>query len=226
METDKRGNKIPEWLIIATSLFRFYYYVIRRSNKKYDIAANPKESTMAMFFPVIFILAYPLTFGIFMSELLVTSTTVLLIPLFILNIIYLNHISNEGYRLRRAKLDKEHEKVMEELDRARDKRKRKEDERMRRESKEWDDQIDRLVREYIRQQREDNRRKEEVRQKASVDQNKLNAIKLMGLSDNPTTEEAKKAYRKLSKTHHPDTGGTHENFIRLTKAYEYLVKVL
>lgn len=222
MKTEKRDSKSPEWLMIATSFFRFYYYTIRRSNKRYDIAANPKESTMTMFFPVILILVYPFVSGIFISEALAMGTTFLLIPLFIFNLIYLNHISNEGYRLRRVKLDKEHEKVMGELDRAREKRKREEAERIR----EVEEELDDLIREYIRQQREQNRMRDKVHQRASIDKNKLNAIKLMGLSNNPTTEEVKKAYRKLSKTYHPDVGGTHENFIRLTKAYEYLVKVL
>lgn len=211
MVTDKIDSKIPEWLIIATSFFRFYYYTIRKSERKYDIAANVKESVAAMMTPMILILIYPFISGVFLSEGVAAGTAFLLIPLFIFNFMYLSYVSNEGYRLRREGLNEEHEKKME---------------RLKQEDKELEDYIKKLMHEeYARLQRE----KEYIRdkaQKASADQSKLNAIKLMGLSDSPTIEEAKRAYRRLSKIHHPDAGGTQENFIRLTKAYEYLVKVL
>jgi small-conductance mechanosensitive channel len=213
VETNERDSKTLEILMIATSFFRFYYYTIRRSKKKYDIVANPKESVMAMMTPMILILIYLFISGVFLSEALAMSTTFLFIPVFIFNFMYLSHVSNEGYRIRREKIDREHEKRMEEIKRAREK-------------KEWDDYVDRLIREQVEEEMRKRMNEKRASQKASIDQNKLNAIKLMGLSNNPTIEEVKKSYRKLSKIHHPDVGGTQTNFIRLTKAYDYLIESL
>jgi DnaJ-class molecular chaperone len=39
---------------------------------------------------------------------------------------------------------------------------------------------------------------------------------------NLSADELKKAYRKLSAKHHPDVGGKHEDFIRISAAYEAL----
>lgn len=41
-----------------------------------------------------------------------------------------------------------------------------------------------------------------------------------------TKAELKKAYRKLSKTHHPDKGGNPEDFKLLTETYESILKVV
>ena len=56
------------------------------------------------------------------------------------------------------------------------------------------------------------------------------AIRLLGLSDNFTTSDLKKAYKTLAKKYHPDkTGGDkalEEKFKNLTKAYQLLLKSL
>ncbi|WP_084040845.1 DnaJ domain-containing protein [Gracilibacillus boraciitolerans] len=36
-------------------------------------------------------------------------------------------------------------------------------------------------------------------------------------------KEIKEAYRKLAKKNHPDTGGLHEDFIKIKQAYETLI---
>ncbi len=47
---------------------------------------------------------------------------------------------------------------------------------------------------------------------------------LLQLEACATRQEIKDAYRRLSKVHHPDAGGTHEGFIRLQKSYERVLK--
>jgi len=51
----------------------------------------------------------------------------------------------------------------------------------------------------------------------------INLYKILGIkkSDNKTT--IKKAYHKLSKIHHPDTGGDAEKFKMIDKAYKILI---
>lgn len=46
---------------------------------------------------------------------------------------------------------------------------------------------------------------------------------VLGISPNSTKREIKAAYRKLVIIHHPDRGGKTEDFIKIQKAYEYLI---
>ncbi|EAQ64315.1 hypothetical protein MED121_19599 [Marinomonas sp. MED121] len=50
-----------------------------------------------------------------------------------------------------------------------------------------------------------------------------NALKLLGIKENPTKSEIKRAYRLLVKKAHPDKGGDAKKFIKLRKAYEHLI---
>lgn len=48
------------------------------------------------------------------------------------------------------------------------------------------------------------------------------ALRLLELDKTATVEDVKKAYRKLVMIHHPDKGGTKENFLKLNAAYNEL----
>lgn len=43
---------------------------------------------------------------------------------------------------------------------------------------------------------------------------------LLGVGSGATVQDVKRAYRQLSKVHHPDAGGSHDGFIKLQKSYE------
>jgi curved DNA-binding protein CbpA len=45
---------------------------------------------------------------------------------------------------------------------------------------------------------------------------------VLGLNKTATKEEIKKAYRNLSKQHHPDVGGDEEVFKKISHAYNIL----
>lgn len=49
-----------------------------------------------------------------------------------------------------------------------------------------------------------------------------NYYDILGVKDNSTTEDIKKAYRKLAKENHPDVGGDESKFKKITEAYETL----
>ena len=51
---------------------------------------------------------------------------------------------------------------------------------------------------------------------------KIDLYDLLGISREATQEEIKKAYRDMSKEHHPDKGGDREEFETIQKAYETL----
>ena len=50
------------------------------------------------------------------------------------------------------------------------------------------------------------------------------SLQLLGLTEGYTKADAKRAYRKASKEHHPDKGGSAEAFQRVTDAYEFLTQ--
>jgi DnaJ-class molecular chaperone len=47
--------------------------------------------------------------------------------------------------------------------------------------------------------------------------------KILGLSEGASTEEVKKAYKKLVLIHHPDKGGDPNEFRKITEAYEQII---
>ncbi|MFQ5850553.1 MAG: J domain-containing protein [Candidatus Binatia bacterium] len=48
----------------------------------------------------------------------------------------------------------------------------------------------------------------------------------MGLSEDATLEEIKKAYYKGAKRYHPDMGGDVQRFKRIQEAYEVLLRIV
>jgi DnaJ-class molecular chaperone len=46
---------------------------------------------------------------------------------------------------------------------------------------------------------------------------------LLGVKEDASDDEIKKAYRNIAKTHHPDKGGNEEQFKKYTEAYEALM---
>lgn len=46
---------------------------------------------------------------------------------------------------------------------------------------------------------------------------------VLGITPSASKDEAKRAYRKLVKQHHPDTGGDAEKFKQITEAYDHFV---
>jgi len=51
---------------------------------------------------------------------------------------------------------------------------------------------------------------------------KTEALHILQLNNSFTLEDLQKAYRKQAPFYHPDCGGSHEQFIQLTEAYNYL----
>jgi hypothetical protein len=52
------------------------------------------------------------------------------------------------------------------------------------------------------------------------------ALKIYGFSNIPAKKDLILRYRELSKKHHPDAGGMHEDMVAVNLAYDYLKKFL
>ena len=50
------------------------------------------------------------------------------------------------------------------------------------------------------------------------------ALSVLGLPVNATTQQIKRRYRTLAKQYHPDRGGDQRQMQRIIAAYEYLMK--
>lgn len=194
------------------SFFKFYYYVIKKSPKKYDIAMDSTKSTITFATPLVLMVLY-LIATIPVSVITTSPTLSLLgalwIPLTAGNAIFVMHVADEGHDIQLAEQRKreEMERLQREIEWERQ-RQEKEYERMREER-------ERLWREFIYRYPQQNQ-----------DRNMQNAMHLLGLEDGFTKKDVRAAYRKMSKIHHPDVGGLEENFKRLNKAYKYIMERL
>lgn len=211
-----------------TSFFRFYWYAFKRSPKQYNIAMNVNESTAVAMTPLFGFLALVFSSMVF-GTLKVALFFPLAIPVVLGNMFIVHKVRDKGYEIQREEERKcrEAEEMQREYERARERARREAEyiERRRRLEEEMERLYERLRRERERQ--EQYRRQQQYeqyrRQQQASTNNMTNAIKLLGLTEGFTVSDVKKAYRRLSKIHHPDVGGKQENFIKLKKAYDYVM---
>ena len=177
-----------------TSFFRFYWYFIIGSKKRFDITFNPYQFTTSCVTPFI-IWAILVFTGVIPIDYLFLG-----LPISLLNIFIIWRTMEKGYKLnaRRESWKKREE----------------------RERKIIEDEMARIIEELERlQQKEKERRRREYQQQNTyIDPNIINAMKLLNLKEGFTMQDLKKSYKHLVKIHHPDVGGTTENFKRLNKA--------
>lgn len=210
---------IKQTLTVITSFFVFHYYLLRKNKKKlWEIAGNPARITSAAVTPLLLMVASIF----FMPSLEVVALYYFMfgIPLVISNMVLCYNVIAQK-QIYEAKVAEAHRR------KEREKRQREQEDRLRREHEEMLRYFSRLREEHRRQyeykkQKARDEYNKQTKARRSNTNNRANAINLMGLSENFTDKELKSAYRKLSKVHHPDVGGTQENFVRLQKAYDYL----
>lgn len=200
---------IKNILLVLTAFFRFYYYVLTKNPKQYELAMNPWQSVSSAITP----LFITLVLGIFfISYDFLYLLYPLAIPLILLNMFFNGYINSKGWAIKR-----EREKIQ-----------REKDEAERREYRRTlDEHFKRMMEENARRREQQYEQYYRQRQSTARPQgnSRANAIKLLSLSESFTEKDVKSAYRRLSKVHHPDVaGGSEENFKRLNKAYNYLLE--
>lgn len=197
--------------------FKFYKYLFKKDDKKYDLALNNYGEIMCI----------PLLFTILITGIFVLLPRVYMaIPL----VFTIFSVINFAILIVTYKEAREIEE-MKEIERQREARERAE-----RIAREYIERLKREREERLRQERESFERWKQKytnnnwhddtsnnRSGEYVDQNMKNAMHLMGLKEGFTKQDVKSAYRRLSKVHHPDVGGLEENFKKLNKAYNYIM---
>lgn len=221
----KINTKLPIY-----SFFRFYYYVITRSPKRFEEATTHPNDFYISITPLVFFLLYVVISAILLPVNFL-PLMFLWIPIIIGNFAFSNSVADKWRAMEREREYEEREARNERVRRqAQEERWARERARQQEEMRYWEDYVRRMA-EQERIKRQQQQRQWQYnqydngweKQQPRVDNNMKNAIKLLGLKDNFTEKDVKSAYRKLSKVHHPDVGGLEANFKRLNKAYEYVM---
>lgn len=197
------------------SFFKFYYYVIRRSPKQYDMAMEPKSFAAIIITPVV-LFSLSLILGIFISSKAIMLSFVW-VPIFVGNIVFSTLMSDEGHMLKWKRESDRIQARREELERELERKRR---ERYR-EYVKWRVAQEEKYREFYDDLH--GWQREQQRYAVNADRNMKNAMHLLGLNEGFTKKDVKVAYRKMSKIHHPDVGGLEENFKKLNTAYKYIM---
>jgi ABC-type multidrug transport system fused ATPase/permease subunit len=209
-----------------TSFFRFYYYILRKSPKRFDIAMGVNEGTVTAITPLFLFLGF--VFGsIVFGEYHLAMFFPLAIPLVLGNMLVVHKVRERGYEIQREIREQQREAERLQREYEREQERRRHEERMRqleRERRKQQEEMDRIMREFFERMRQKQQQQQRQQQRQSNNNNMANAMKLLGLTEGFTEKDVKKAYRRLSKIHHPDVGGKEANFLKLKKAYDYVME--
>ena len=210
--------------------FKFYYYIITDKGKKYRYAYdNPLSILMT---PIaLFVLHMILSFII--DSTVFTLLMMAYAPLVAGNLLAFIYHNNTYQEIeiakeraeRRKKQQEEHHRMWKE---AYENIERRRAERARREQQYRED----FYKKYRQRQQSEYQYSgyERTYQRAKPNNNNSSSLagslKVLGLNANATKQDVKRAYRSLSKKHHPDAGGKQENFVKINKAYKNAISQL
>jgi hypothetical protein len=197
------------------AFFKFYFYAITGNDKRFKIVNDGNAMFPILITPVVLFIIHMMTSFVVLfyhpSSMVLTYTMPIWIPIILFNMIYANLVRDKFWKDEREKREQEAQARREQMF------KEREAERM---YNAWREHM----RKKLDEERERKERKERIYTNVNKsNQNYTNALRLMGLNGNPSEKEIKSAYKRLAKVHHPDLGGTQANFIKLQKAYDYLM---
>lgn len=211
------------------SLFKFYYYVFKRSPKKYDMMSFDNNNQMyVVFTPFAFFMLsmiFHLVYGTMTGAMWPFAIFAFAAVFMVINTIMVQMVRAEAYRIQRQ-LDQERREA------ERLQRQREHEERLRRLYEQMEREKERINREYARQraqnrQRYDQHQQHERKTNGGTTTDKLRtAYKILGITPTRDTDIIRKAYRDMAKKHHPDTGGDEQRFITIKEAYDLLMKAV
>lgn len=211
------------------ALFKFYYYVFKRSPKKYDMMSFDNNNQMYVVFTpfaffmlsMIFHLVYGTITGAMWPFAIFSFAGVFMI----VNTVMVQMVRTEAYRIQRQLEEQQREAQ-------RLQRQREQEEALRRLYEQMEQEKERIRREYARQHTKNRERynqynQQERKYSGGTTTDKLRtAYKILGITPTRDTDIIRKAYRDMAKKHHPDTGGDEQRFITIKEAYDLLMKAV
>lgn len=196
------------------SFFEFYYYVITRSPKRYNIGRQDSLNHLVILMtPLVMMILSMIVFvptanGLALASMIVSGI------ILVLNLIFTSMVNIEAINTERKKND--------------ERRRLEKEEELRRILEEFRRQ--QFEHEQVRRRIEEEKRRAEQRKRESetnTEQGRLKQLYAV-LGINPTTDinVVKKAYRQKAKQCHPDKGGNEQQFINVNRAYEIILKFI
>lgn len=193
------------------NFFKFYYYLLRRSPKRFELVNKHPASFHIVVVPVIFMLIH-MVIAMILLDMRFTHWLAIHILFVPGNLICYTVVRNEAWEIERRIRKEKEEALMaqqqEELDRL-----LKEAERLRK------------INEKAKRERE---RYEKQRKQKDKEKSYLEAdYRRLGLSVGSDLKTVKATFRQLSKIYHPDMpNGNEEIFINLKKSYDKILAQL
>lgn len=197
------------------SFFEFYYYVLKRSPKRYNISLS--NSTMHYFT----ILVTPLIILLICMILFVSVrqiwSTILFIGVcmgMVLNTFFVRSVLYEGFEIQRKLNEERREMEREEILRKLEEE-RKREEKLRKE------------RERLREKERENARRRAEQHRNVGDNQIIQLFAVLDIKPTHDIEVIKKAFRKKVKDNHPDIkSGNDKTFMRVKDAYDMIRKLI
>lgn len=198
------------------SFFKFYYYVVTNNKKRYEYAV---ENDLPILLTPMALMVIHMVLGfaidIATGGVIGALTLMIYIPIVPLNLVIQHHHSGEYFRIQQRK-------------RAEARRKQKEKEQQEQFNRFWKEAMEYAKRERMKreqqQQQYERQRQQRQHQGGQTRGSKLmESLRVLGLDSTATKKEVRSRYRALSKKHHPDLGGNKDDFIRINKAYKYIL---
>lgn len=184
------------------NFFKFYFYLIKRDPKRFDLVNHHPESFHILLVPI-FIMVFHMITAMILLDIRFTHWLAIHILIVPGTLIAYTLVRNEAW------------------ERDRQERRKKEETKLK---KQWEEFQQRIK---VAKERMERERKQQQKNTNSVMQygNIEAAYDMLDLPINADVQSIKLAFRKLSKIHHPDMPeGNEEMFIRLTHAYDKILK--
>lgn len=207
------------------SFFEFYYYVMKKNPKRFDLAhGNTINYLTVLMTPLVLWL-------IVMNWFLITGSGFALIAFItfgialILNLIFTHSVLNEAREIEREKYRKKREE--EEYARRVEETLRRQRERDEEIIRRREEEIKRAeYYERVKRAERADRAEQHRRKLANTEHQLIQLYSVLGIEPTTDINVIKKAYRQKAKQHHPDMGGDELSFTNVNKAYEIILKYI
>lgn len=206
------------------SFFEFYYYVLKRSPKRYNISLNNSTLNYLSILMTPFVLwILSMIVFLFVGHGWATFLFTGLGAILVLNFIFTRNVLSQAYEIQRKLNEERREMEREERERQ---RKREEEKRKKGEEELRKERARKAFERFKEKEREDAKRRAE--QHKNVGDNQIAQLfAVLGIKPTHDIEVIKKAFRKKVKDNHPDIkGGNDKTFMRVKDAYDMIRKLI